>query len=109
MNYGERVENRGHSPSLRFTHYDLRLLLMSSPLPIAVLISGSGTNLQAIIDAIERQELAATIRVVISNRADVYGLLRAQKHGLVTVSIDHKEFSSREAFEAELVRVLQSH
>jgi phosphoribosylglycinamide formyltransferase 1 len=82
---------------------------MSSPLPIAVLISGSGTNLQAIIDAIEQQELAATIRVVISNRADAYGLLRAQKHGLTTVVINHKEFSSREAFEAELVRTLQIH
>jgi phosphoribosylglycinamide formyltransferase-1 len=82
---------------------------MSSPLPIAVLISGGGTNLQAIIDAIERQELAATIRVVVSNRADAYGLTRAQKHGLATVVIDHKEFFSREAFEAELVRTLQTH
>lgn len=82
---------------------------MTSPLPIAVLISGSGTNLQAIIDAIERQELAATIRVVISNRADAYGLTRAQKHGLATVVINHKEFISREAFEGELVKVLRAH
>ncbi len=82
---------------------------MSSPLPIAVLISGSGTNLQAIIDAVERQGLAATIRVVISNRADAYGLTRAQKHRLATVVINHKEFSSREAFEAELISVLQGH
>jgi len=82
---------------------------MSSPLPIGVLISGSGTNLQAIIDAIERQELTAMIRVVISNRSDAYGLTRAQKHGLATVVIDHKEFSSREAFETELVKTLQRH
>jgi phosphoribosylglycinamide formyltransferase 1 len=82
---------------------------MTIPLPIAVLISGSGTNLQAIIDAIERQELTATIRVVVSNRADAYGLIRAQKHGLDTVVVNHKEFSSREAFEAELVRTLQTH
>ena len=82
---------------------------MTSPLPIGVLISGSGTNLQAIIDAIERQELAATIRVVISNRSDAYGLTRAQKHGLTTIVINHKEFSSREAFEGELVKVLQDH
>jgi len=82
-------------------------LFMTIPLPIAVLISGSGTNLQAIIDAIERRELAATIRVVISNRADAYGLIRAQKHGLATAVINHKEFPSREAFETELVKTLQ--
>lgn len=82
---------------------------MTIPLPIGVLISGSGTNLQAVIDAIERQELAATIQVVISNRADAYGLVRAHKHGLTTVVVDHKEFSSREAFEAELIRTLQGH
>jgi len=92
-----------------FTFYVLRFTPMSSPLPIGVLISGSGTNLQAIIDAIERQELAATIRVVISNRADAYGLTRAQKYGLATVVVNHKEFSSREAFEAELLKVLQTH
>jgi phosphoribosylglycinamide formyltransferase-1 len=82
---------------------------MSSPLPIGVLISGSGTNLQAIIDAIERHELMAAIRVVISNRPDAYGLVRAQKHGLATVVVDHKEFSSREAFERELVKALHAH
>jgi phosphoribosylglycinamide formyltransferase-1 len=57
---------------------------MSSPLPIGMLISGSGTNLQAIIDAIERHGLKAAIRVVISNRPDAYGLVRSQKHGLTT-------------------------
>jgi phosphoribosylglycinamide formyltransferase 1 len=82
---------------------------MSSPLPIGVLISGSGTNLQAIIDAIERHELTAAIRVVISNRPDAYGLVRAQKHRLATVVVDHKEFSSREAFEGELVKALHAH
>lgn len=82
---------------------------MTSFLPIAVLISGSGTNLQAIIDAIEQQELAATIRVVISNRTDAYGLVRAQKHGLTTVVINHKEFSSREEFETGLVKAIQTY
>ena len=82
---------------------------MTIPLPIAVLISGSGTNLQAIIDAIKRQALAATIRVVISNRLDAYGLTWAQQHGLPTVVINHKQFSSREAFETELIGVLQTH
>jgi phosphoribosylglycinamide formyltransferase 1 len=82
---------------------------MASSLSIGVLISGSGTNLQAIIDAIERGELAAVIRVVISNRPDAYGLTRARGHGLPTVVIPHKDFSSREAFEAELMKVLQGY
>ncbi len=82
---------------------------MTRPLPIGVLLSGSGTNLQAIIDAIERKELSATITVVISNRADAYGLERARQHGLPAVVISHKDFSSREAFEAELVNMLNTY
>ena len=82
---------------------------MTSLLPIGVLISGSGTNLQAIIDAIERHELAATIRVVISNRTDAYGLIRAQKYGLATAVVNHKEFSSREVFEGGLINILHAH
>src|SRR5215470_4355980 len=81
---------------------------MASSLSIGVLISGSGTNLQAIIDAIERNELTATIRVVISNRPDAYGLTRARRHGLPAVVIPHKDFSSRQAFEAELIKTLHS-
>ncbi len=69
---------------------------MASPLSLGVLISGSGTNLQAIIDAIERGELNAVIRVVLSNRGDAYGLARARHHNLPTVVISHKDFSSRE-------------
>jgi len=82
---------------------------MNSSLPLGVLISGSGTNLQAIIDAIERGELTAAIRVVVSNRSDAYGLTRARRYGLPAVVIPHKDFSSREAFEAELIRTLQDH
>ena len=52
-----------------------------NPLRLGVLISGSGTNLQAIIDAIGRGELKAEIRLVISNRADAYGLERARQAG----------------------------
>lgn len=80
-----------------------------SPLPIGVLISGSGTNLQAIIDAIQRGELSATIQLVISNRAEAYGIERAQRCGIPTEVIPHKTFSSREAFEAELISNLQKH
>jgi len=82
---------------------------MLSPLSLGVLISGSGTNLQAIIDAIEHGELKAVIQIVISNRADAYGLTRAQNHGLPTVVIPHQNFPSRETFEAEVIRELQAH
>jgi len=82
---------------------------MTVPLPLGILISGSGSNLQAIIDAIGRQELAARIQVVVSNRADAYGLTRAQQHGIPTTVIDHKGFSSREAFEAALIQSLRTH
>lgn len=81
---------------------------MMLPLPIGVLLSGSGTNLQAIIDAIERQELTATIQIVISNRADAYGLERARKHGIPTAVIPHKNFSSRETFETSLISTFQT-
>ena len=74
-----------------------------SKLPIGVLISGSGTNLQAIIEAIERGDLNAEIRVVISNRAGVQGLERAHKHGLRALVINHRDFASREDFDREIL------
>ena len=82
---------------------------MPSPLSLGVLISGSGTNLQAIIDAIERDELTAALRVVISHRPDAYGLTRARHHGLPAVVIPHKDFSSRPAFETELIKTLHDY
>ena len=78
-----------------------------SALPIGVLISGSGTNLQAIIDAIEARELPAEIRVVVSNRSDAYGLTRAEQHSIPTEVLAHTEFSSREAFDAALAKTLR--
>ncbi len=73
---------------------------------LAVLISGSGSNLQALIDACARPDYPARIAVVISNRPDAYGLQRAKDAGLDTVMIDHKEFSSREEFDAALASAL---
>ena len=69
---------------------------------IVVLISGSGTNLQAIIDQIEAGEINGRIVAVISNRPNVKGLQRAQQHGLESVVVDHTEFESRERFDAAL-------
>lgn len=71
---------------------------------IAVLISGSGSNLQAIIDAIARGDIDGRIAGVLSNRADAYGLVRAQQAGIPTAVITHGEFADREAFDAALMR-----
>jgi phosphoribosylglycinamide formyltransferase-1 len=75
---------------------------------IGVLVSGSGTNLQAILDAIARGELKAEIRVVISNRAKAYALERARNQGIAALAIDHRQFASREDFDRALVRELRA-
>lgn len=80
---------------------------MARQVPIGVLISGSGTNLQAIIDAIEAGKLDAKIEVVLSNKADAQGLARAQKHGIPTEILNHKNFSSREAYDEAVVGLLR--
>ena len=71
-------------------------------LPIVVLISGSGSNLQAIIDAVARGELDAEIRAVISNRPDAQGLQRARAAGIPTEVLDHTDFASRADYDAAL-------
>ena len=81
---------------------------MARQLPLGVLISGSGTNLQAIIDAIEAKRLDAVIRVVISNREDAFGLVRAKKHNIPTEIVDHRKFSSREAYDQALIDILEA-
>jgi len=81
---------------------------MARQLPIGVLISGSGTNLQAIIDAIEAAKLDARIQLVLSNRGDAYGLVRAKRHGITTEVLDHKNFPSREAFDQAVVDLLRA-
>ena len=81
---------------------------MRRQVPIGVLISGSGTNLQSIIDAIEAKELDAKIQVVLSNRSDAYGLVRAKKHGIPVEVLDHKRFPNREAFDQAVVDILRA-
>jgi len=75
---------------------------------IGVLISGRGSNLQAIIDATRDGRLDARIAVVISNRADAYGLERARQAGVETLVRDHKAHAGREAYEALLVEDLRA-
>jgi len=77
-------------------------------LKLGVLISGEGTNLQAIIDAVARGELIAEISVVVSNRADARGLERARRHGIATEVLDHRGFKSREDFDQALVTMLNT-
>jgi phosphoribosylglycinamide formyltransferase-1 len=75
---------------------------------IAVLISGRGSNLQAMIDAVAQRQLDAEIAVVISNRPGAYGLERATAAGIATLTIDHRAYPSRDAFEEALVRELRA-
>ncbi len=76
---------------------------------LGVLISGRGTNLQAILDAVRDGKLRARIGVVISNVATAAGLERAKKAGAPTTVIDHKTFATREEFDRRVVEELQSH
>jgi phosphoribosylglycinamide formyltransferase-1 len=80
---------------------------MTRQVPLGVLVSGGGTNLQAIIDAIEAKRLDAAIRVVLSNRSDAFGLARAKNHHIPTAVLDHKKFSGREAYDEALVAILK--
>ncbi len=75
---------------------------------LGVLISGRGSNLQAIIDAIGDGRLNATIAVVISNCADAAGLDRARKAGIETVHLDHRTYPSRDAYDTALVAALRA-
>ena len=75
---------------------------------LGVLISGRGSNLQAIIDAIASGELAASIAVVISNRADAAGLARAERAGVPTLVMPHKAYPDRAAYDRALAAALKA-
>lgn len=77
---------------------------MSALKKAVVLVSGSGSNLQAFIDQIESQHLALNITLVISNKPDAYALERAQKAGIATACVNHKEYHSREEFDRALMQ-----
>ena len=74
---------------------------------LGILISGRGSNLQAIIDAIAEGRLDATIALVVSNRAGAAGLERAREAGIETLYINHKDYGSREAFDRAVVAALK--
>ncbi len=85
----------------------------TTPLRVAVLASGRGSNLQAIIDAIESGPMQARIVAVISNKKDAVALERARKHGLKDLFVDPKPFAGRpdgrEAYDRALLEILQQH
>ncbi len=78
-------------------------------LPIVVLLSGSGSNLQAIINHITEGRLNARVMAVISNRADAFGLQRAQQAGIPTEVIEHHQFDSRESFDTQLIKTIDKY
>lgn len=80
----------------------------STPARLGVLISGRGSNLQALIDAAATNRLGATIRVVISNRPGVAGLARAEAAGIETVVMPHQAAGSRTDYDRALVAALQA-
>ena len=75
---------------------------------LGILISGRGSNLQAIVDAVAAGTLDARIALVVSNRPGAAGLDRARAAGIEALTIDHRAFPSRESFDAELVRALRA-
>ena len=74
---------------------------------IAVLISGSGTNLQAIIDSVKNKNINGDLKVVISNNKNAYGLKRADKEDIKNYSINPKEYKKPEDFDKKIIEILE--
>ena len=101
---GTGVDPEGKFPSVR----------QSPPMKnIVILISGGGSNMAAIVRASQQQDWAkrhnARVAAVISNKADAKGLVFASDNGIATEVLDHKQFDSREAFDAQLAQVIDRH
>jgi phosphoribosylglycinamide formyltransferase-1 len=94
------TDDRGSEPGSR----------VAGPAPrrLAVLISGRGSNLQALIDAISNGSLNATIAIVISNKADAAGLERARDAGVETLVLDHRAYPSRADYDTAIAQELRS-
>lgn len=84
-------------------YFQINTTTVSTP-SLVILISGSGSNLQAIIDAVAEKKIHARISAVISNRPEALGLKKAESAGIQTIVIDHTEFAEREQFDAALTR-----
>jgi phosphoribosylglycinamide formyltransferase 1 len=80
----------------------------SEKFKLAVLVSGRGSNLQAIIDNIEKNNLEAEISLILSNVPDAYALQRGKNHGLESIFLNPKNFSSRDDYEKQMIDLLQA-
>jgi len=80
-----------------------------APSRIVVLISGSGSNMQAIAESCAKNEINGDIVAVISNRPDVLGLERAEQFDIPTQVVDHKEYATREEFDVHLMRAIDEY
>ncbi len=76
---------------------------------VVVLISGSGSNLQTLIDEQTHDRLGGEIVAVISNEPSAYGLIRAKEAGIDAVVLPHREYDSREAYDGALIKVIERH
>ncbi len=76
---------------------------------VGVLISGRGSNLQAIVDASEKGDIPAKVAVVISNKPDAYGLERAKKHKVPTAVFDPNKFPDKNTYELEIVKTFRKY
>lgn len=81
---------------------------MSATCDVVVLLSGTGSNLQALIDSTRTGNSPVRIAAVLSNRSDAYGLQRARDAGIATRSLDHKTFEGREAFDSALIELIDA-
>ena len=101
----------GNDSSLRVTIRKVDATSKRSPTPIpilGVLISGRGSNLKALIDAIDHGRLDAVIALVISNRADAAGLEHARRAGIETLVLSHQAYATREEFDRAMVKELRA-
>ncbi len=87
----------------------MRKATADSPLKVVVLISGNGSNLQAIIDTIAREKLPVVICAVISNNPDAYGLERARKAGIPAEVLNHRDYPDREEYDHALQQRIDSY
>lgn len=82
---------------------------MASPLRVVVLISGSGSNLQAFIDRVADGTLPATLAAVVSNKSDAFGLERARRAGIATEVVSHRDHPDRASFDRALAACIDRH
>ncbi len=81
----------------------------TSDIPLGILASGNGSNLEAIATAVQRGELPARIAVMVYNNPDAYARQRAERFGIPAVLVNHRDYGDREAFDRAVVSVLQQY